>query len=436
MATTTFSRLGSANTYDNARANLMTRQTSLVSLQEKMTAGKRVNTPSDDPTAAAQAERALNRIERIKTDQRALDSQRNAIAQAESVLGDVTDTLQSIRELMVSAGDGGYTSAERRTIAMQIQGMRDQVFALSNRKDTNGLPLFGSLASALKPFVGPQTIAPDYTFQGLPGQNGSTEVTIASTLDGDSAFMHQPNRDGVYNIKVTNTTAGLIPSSRTLQTDNVTVTSPGLVTGSAYAIDFTAIDTTTVPGTTTATYTLTDTTNAPGVPFATQTISYPTDQPANILIADDPPPPAAPTTLGLPGLSFTITGTPDVGDSITIDPSPSIFSVLDNAIRDIGDAPNGNAAAQAVGQALTNIDIGMSRVAAVRSQAGDLLNRADRISVNQEKRSIQMETDRSRAEDMDMMTGISDFQNQQTGYQAALQSYAQIQKLSLFNFIG
>jgi flagellar hook-associated protein 3 FlgL len=31
---------------------------------------------------------------------------------------------------------------------------------------------------------------------------------------------------------------------------------------------------------------------------------------------------------------------------------------------------------------------------------------------------------------------ISDFQKQQTGYQAALQSYAQIQKLSLFNYVG
>ena len=87
-------------------------------------------------------------------------------------------------------------------------------------------------------------------------------------------------------------------------------------------------------------------------------------------------------------------------------------------------------------QALTNIDIGLSKLSSVRGQAGDLLNRADRITTNQDKRSIQLEDDRSRAEDLDMTKGISDFQNQQTGYQAALQSYAQVQKLSLFNFIG
>ena len=110
--------------------------------------------------------------------------------------------------------------------------------------------------------------------------------------------------------------------------------------------------------------------------------------------------------------------------------------MLDQAIKDIKEAPNNNGATQAVGQALHNIDIGMARISAVRGQAGDLLNRADRISANQENRSIQLESDRSRAEDLDMIKGISDFNNQQTGYQAALQTYAKVQQLSLFNFIS
>ena len=116
--------------------------------------------------------------------------------------------------------------------------------------------------------------------------------------------------------------------------------------------------------------------------------------------------------------------------------SPSLFSVLDDAIRDIGRSTTSGAASQAVSQALGNIDIGMSRVSAVRGQAGELLNRSDRINDNQSKRSMQVENDRSRAEDIDMLKGLADFQNQKTGYQVALQSYAQIQKLSLFNYIS
>ena len=133
---------------------------------------------------------------------------------------------------------------------------------------------------------------------------------------------------------------------------------------------------------------------------------------------------------------MTITGDIQTGDTISVSSPQSVFSVLDTAIRDIGSAASSSDVPKAVAQALTNIDISMERVSAVRGQAGDLLNRADRISLNQEKRSIQLEADRSRAVDLDMIKGISDFQNQQVGYEAALKSYAQVQKLSLFNFIG
>ena len=51
-------RVGTANMYDNALRNLGARQTSLTTLQENLTSGKRVVRASDDPVSAAQAERA------------------------------------------------------------------------------------------------------------------------------------------------------------------------------------------------------------------------------------------------------------------------------------------------------------------------------------------------------------------------------------------
>jgi len=416
-----FIRLGSANTYDTALSNLMNRQSSLSSLQENLTSGKKVVRASDDPTGAAQAERAITRLARIETDQRALESQRNSIAQAESTLGDVIDALQTFRELAVSAGNGSHTTQERSAIALQLTGLRDQVFALANRKDTNGLPLFSALGSALAPFVGPQGLPQDYNFAGQPGQVASNEVAIPYALDGDRAFMHMPARDGVFNATLTTVAA----PAHQIGTTGVVLTDPSLVTGSAYSISITGVDTTTVPGTTTVTYDIAENpVVSPLFAVPAGTISYPSSNTANIAVT------------AIPGLSVNITGKPAVGDTIALDPRPSVFSVLDDAIRGIGSAVDGNAATQAVGQALHNVDIGMSRISSSRGQAGDLLNRADRISANQEKRSIQVEGDRLRAEDLDMVKGVSDFQNQQTGYQAALQSYAQVQKLTLFNYLG
>ena len=414
--TNSLTRLGSANTYDNALRNLSARQSALSSLQENLTSGKKVVRASDDPTGAAQAERALTRISRIATDQRALEAQRGSIAMAESTLGDITDALQNFRELVVSSGNGVHGPAERKSIAIQLQGLRDQVFSMANREDSNGQPLFSALGSALKPFVGPQAGAPDYTFNGLPGQTSSSEVAIPFTLDGDSAFMLQANRDGVYNVSLGGGTANL-------KTSPVTLNPPTATTGASYTITFDTVVADAVSGLTTTNYSITGTSPASG-PTPQPPATYTTGQSTSISVT------------GMSGLSLAITGTPAVGDKVQVDPSPSLFSVLDDAIRDIGSAPSNAAASQAVSQALGNIDIGMGRVSAVRGQAGDLLNRADRITSNQEKRSIQLEEDRSRAEDLDMVQGISKFQNQQTGYQAALQSYAQVQKLSLFNYIG
>lgn len=422
-------RLGSANTYDNALRNLSVRQSTLANLQENLTSGKKIVRASDDPTGAAQAERSLTRMSRIQADQRALESQRNSISMAEGTLGSITDAMQNFRELVVSAGNATQTPADRKTIALQLTGLRDQILALANSKDTNGLPLFSALGSALTPFVGPQTTSPDYTFAGLPGQSASSEVSIPFSLDGDSAFMHQAARDGVYNIGVSNATTGAIPNSRQLLTNNVALAPPTPPTGATYAITFSAVGPGATAGTSTASYTITQTSGPVDPVFDALTWpatvpDYPSNKPVTIAVT------------GMTGLSLNITGTPDNADTVVVAPTPSVFSALDDAVRGIGEATNQNAATQAVSQALNNIDIGMSRIAAVRGKAGDLLNRADRITSDQGNRSIQLEADRSRAEDLDMIKGVSDFQNQQTGYQAALQSYAQVQKLSLFNYIG
>src|SRR3989344_4424900 len=59
---------------------------------------------------------------------------------------------------------------DRTPIANQLQGLREQLLEVANRKDTNGVPLLSALGSALAPFLGPLSTSPDYSFEGLPGQ--------------------------------------------------------------------------------------------------------------------------------------------------------------------------------------------------------------------------------------------------------------------------
>lgn len=435
----TFTRMGTANTYDTARLNVGSRQTILSNLQENLTSGKRVVRPSDDPVAAAQAERALVRIQRIQTEQRALEVQRNAMAQAEATLGDAVGLVQEMRQLVIAAGGGSLKQEDRKTYASQIQSLREQLVDVVNRKDTNGIPLLGALGSELTPFLGPLSGNPDYEFKGQPGQSASTGVTVPLTVDGHSALMFDPQRDGVYNAAISTTNATNPLDGRRFGTDTVQVKDAHKLQQPTrtYSVGFTGA-TLNPDGTYNITYDIT----SPGYtsPGPVTVSNLKADQLQSI--------PIKITETGGAKISFNINATPTKapdgslvyspadGDTVTISASPSMLSVIDRAVRDIGSAPNNNAASQAVGQALANLDKGLERLHNIRGYAGELLNRADRITGDQTNRTIQLEGDRSRAEDLDMVKGISDFQNAQVGYEAALKSYAQVQRLTLFNYIS
>lgn len=443
---TSISRVGTANQYDSALRNINQRQTDLTNLQENLTSGKRVVKPSDDPVSAAQAERALTRISRIQTEQRALDLQRNSIAQAESSLGEAVTLSQEIRELMVNAGNAIHNPKDRVTLANQIKSLRDQLFEVSSRKDTNGQPLFAALGSGLSPLLGPQSSGLDYQFDGLAGQMSASGANIPISLDGDAAFTFKPQRDGVYHAAFTaSTTTELAPGATTGSTPAVTpnrkigtstieVVDRTLVTGDSYAIAFSAVGPGATDGTLTATYTVTDST---GAAINTVTLpDFPADKPLSVEVLD------------IPGVKFTISATPTKavdgtitlapadGDTFTVQPSSGIFSVIDTVVKELMAGGDNNSAIQATGQALGNLDKALDRLHGVRGYAGEMLNRADRIMGDQQNRSIQLEADRSRAEDLDMVDGISKFQNQQTGYEAALKSYSMVQKMSLFNYMA
>lgn len=398
-------RLATANTYDNTLANITTRQAGLSDLQEKLSAGKKVVRPSDDPTGAAQAERAMMRSARVDVEVRALNLQRNSVVIAESTLGNSMESLQTIRQLIVSAGDAAYKPADRTSIAQEMRGLRDQLFIYSNKQDTNGIPLFSGLGSAPQPFV---DVPAGVVFNGIPGSRTSTSVSIPGTMDGQAVWMNVPTGNGVFNLTLGGANTG------EAWTDVGQVLDPTLLTGDNYTITFTV--TATVPPVTT--YDVVNTTTATPVLTAQPYVDG--------------------QDIQFDGLSFITRGVPANGDTIDVAPSTrsDLFTVVDQAINAISGAGNGHQLAQDISLALAQIDHAMERIQSARSQAGELLKRADIIESTQDEKTIQLAADRSRAEDMDMIEGISKFQNQQTGYQAALQTYAQIQRLSLFNFLG
>lgn len=396
-------RLGTANMYDRTVSNLSERQAQMAHMMESTTSGRRVVRASDDPVAAAQAERARTRMDRTDADQKALNAQISIITQGEAALGSANTALQEFRSLVVNAGNGTYTQTERDALVAQMTSLRDQIANYANRTDSNGLALFRGLGSAEQPLQGG-------SFLSQSGQTTSGANGIANTLDGVAAFMNVPTGNGVLAVNQGATNTGKA------WTDIGQITDPAAAAAAATTVPPINI-TFSVAADGTTTYSIA---GAAAVPYKSG------------------------ETISVAGMGLTITGAPANGDSFTIGASErsDLFSVLDQAINVVrtGVNPDGSTAsgslAHGIAKALAEIDTGLNRMQTVQSFAGDLLNRADTLTTQFSAKSLLLETDRATAEDVDMIAALADLKTMQTNHSAALQSYAQIQRLSLFDYIG
>ncbi|HKX40729.1 MAG TPA: flagellar hook-associated protein FlgL [Burkholderiaceae bacterium] len=396
--------IATATAYNNSLEALMKRQNTLSDTQEQLTTGKRVNRASDDPAAAARAERALASEARSTANQRAVDASNNAMTLTESALGDAGDLLQQIREKLVQAGDASLSDADRKSIGAEVSELRKQLFSIANRSDGAGTYLFGGQSADQAPFV---DAAGGVQYTGQAGtQQAASGEPLPLTVDGQSAWMSARTGNGTF---VTGAASGNTGSA---WIDTGHVVDPSAVTGHAYTVDF---DTTTTP----STYTITDTT------AGTTTAAAPFSSPQAIQID---------------GMSATITGTPANGDSFTLNPATptlSVFDAVDQAISDLNTTNRTSSQnTQANTSNLAALDSVMGQLQATRSQVGATLTRVDGVTDRLSALKLASQTERSNAEDVDMTQAISDFSNQQTGYDAALKSYAMVQKLSLFNYLG
>jgi flagellar hook-associated protein 3 FlgL len=381
----------------------MKRQDDLSSAQEQLTTGKRVNRASDDPAAAARAERALAAENRAVAGQRAVDASKNAMTLTESALGDATELLQQVRETMLAAGNATYTDAERKGLADKIGELRKQLVAVANRADGAGTYLFGGQGSGQAPFLD--------AAGGVVYRGGSGETAVASTeslpitTNGEQIWMQSRSGNGVFDTNA-------VTATGTAWIDSGHVTNPSALTGSTYSIQFSV-----AAGVTTYSI-LQD-----GAPTAQVGMPFKPGQ-----------------AIEIDGMSATIAGSPADLDEFTLTPSTSsqtVFDTLDKAIADLKTPlRSGTQIAQSNADNLANLDQVMATLSGARTRVGETLNRIDGVTGRLDSLKLSSKTARSDAEDLDMTNAISDFASQQTGYDASLKAYTMVQKLSLFNYLN
>ena len=102
---------------------LRTNQTALLKIEQQISTGRRVITPSDDAPASARAidlQRLLERKAQIKTN---LQTNQSYLSATDGALSSVSDLLNEARGLALSASGSTITDDQRATAAQQIDSI-------------------------------------------------------------------------------------------------------------------------------------------------------------------------------------------------------------------------------------------------------------------------------------------------------------------------
>jgi flagellar hook-associated protein 3 FlgL len=143
----------------------------LVLAQRQISSGKRILNPSDDPVGASLAITIRGRQADVQRALETIGAVRPGLQTAANALEDASGLLAQARALLVQGLSGTLQPADRRTLATEVEELRDRMLELANSKAGAGFVFAGS--------------------------EGGTQPFVERTVDGRRVVVYQGNGDVV-----------------------------------------------------------------------------------------------------------------------------------------------------------------------------------------------------------------------------------------------
>src|SRR3954454_12663726 len=125
-----------------AQQSITRTQEQLLNVQNELSTGKRLNTPSDDPGDAAIVLQLQKTLEQRKTFATNIDQAGSQLGERNSTLGDLGDILKQAQTIASANVDSDVTADQRSAAAAVVHRLFQQAVSLGN-KEFNGTYLFG-----------------------------------------------------------------------------------------------------------------------------------------------------------------------------------------------------------------------------------------------------------------------------------------------------
>ena len=309
----------------------------------------------------------------------------------------------------MSGGNATYGDTERNSLAVEMEQLLSQMVGLANTKSSSGDYLFSGNKINVESFT--KTASGTFQYNGDQGQRNiqiSNSSQIAMNDSGYDLFQNILNGNGdfVSAETLTNTGTGVISAGN-------------VVDNTSYVAD---------------TYTL-DIVDLGGGVLGYDVNGAATGvviNNANFVEGGD---------ISFNGVSFNISGNPQIGDSFTLTQSgrQDIFATVQDAITALKTSVSTPAQTahmnNALNRALVDLDQGMEHIGTIHAEVGTRLNILESQKLINNDFIINSRITLSSVRDLDMAEAITNLNLRKIGLEAAQSSFVRIQNLSLFNFL-
>ena len=161
-----------------------------VAVQE-LASGKKVNTPSDDPSAAAAMVQNNDETERTDQYQQNISTVTTMLQTADSALSSIVTQVTNAISLGVEGANGTESSANQQTLAQNVQSIANEVLQMANTS-ISGNFVFAGTDTTQAPFtMDPTTSTVTY--------NGNSSTNSVPVGDGQNIDVNVPGNQLFQN---------------------------------------------------------------------------------------------------------------------------------------------------------------------------------------------------------------------------------------------
>ncbi len=376
-------------------------ESSIATTQDEISSGESFTTASQNPVAAGTVntyDQALAQSQQYAAN--GLSAQTDLNTES-SALTQVTNELQSLRDLALEANSGTLQSGDRSALATQAVQIQNSLLALANTQNGSGDYIFGGFATQTQPFALTATGATYSGDQGTQQVQIAAGQTVVTGDNGDAVFNQIKTGNGTFTVAAGagNTGTGLIGAT--------TVTDAASYNGGTYQIEFTPAGG--------GAYNIV---NGAGATVGSGTYT-------------------SGSNISFDGLQIALSGTPAAGDTFTVAPSTnqSIFTTVQDLVTTLNGGTSGTALSNSITGLLNNIDRALTNISNTQSSVGGRLNAITTQQSVQTTQQTQLQTSISSLQGLNSAAAITQLDQENTTLQAALQAYSLTQGLSLFKYL-